>query len=153
MAMLLEDEFPELDIDKVLRMCLTHDLGEAFTGDVPAFDKTEKDSAREEQLYKKWIDSFPAYQKTQFTQLLGEMEAQNTMEARLYKALDKMEAVIQHDEADISSWLPLEYELQLTYGAGEVAGIPYMAKLKEEIDRWTRKKIADAQGAAQDPHV
>ncbi len=34
--------------------------------------------------------------------------------AELYKALDKMEALIQHNEADISTWLPLEYELQLT---------------------------------------
>ena len=40
MAFLLRDEFPELDMDKVLRMCLIHDLGECFTGDIPAFDKT-----------------------------------------------------------------------------------------------------------------
>ena len=50
MAFLLRDEFPELDMDKVLRMCLIHDLGECFTGDIPAFDKTADDSAREEEL-------------------------------------------------------------------------------------------------------
>ena len=48
MAMLMEDEFPELDIDKVIRMCLIHDLGEAFTGDIPVFDKTAADEEREE---------------------------------------------------------------------------------------------------------
>ena len=43
MAMLLTPEFPEADMNKVLRMCLIHDLGEAFTGDIPTFDKTEAD--------------------------------------------------------------------------------------------------------------
>ena len=40
MAMLITPEFPEADMDKVIRMCLIHDLGEAFTGDIPTFDKT-----------------------------------------------------------------------------------------------------------------
>ena len=40
-AMLLEDEFPELDFNRVLRMCLVHDFGEAVTGDIPSFQKTK----------------------------------------------------------------------------------------------------------------
>ena len=44
MAMLLKSEFPELDIDKVTRMCLIHDLGECFTGDIPTFLKTDADT-------------------------------------------------------------------------------------------------------------
>ena len=40
MALLLRREFPELDMDKVVAMCLIHDLGECFTGDIPAFLKT-----------------------------------------------------------------------------------------------------------------
>ena len=39
MAMLVADAFPEADMDKVIRMCLIHDLGESFTGDIPAFEK------------------------------------------------------------------------------------------------------------------
>ena len=39
MAMLLEDEYPNLDINKVIKMCLIHDLGEAFTGDIATFIK------------------------------------------------------------------------------------------------------------------
>lgn len=46
MAMLLEDEFPGVDINKVIKMCLIHDLGEAFTGDIATFNKTEKDSEK-----------------------------------------------------------------------------------------------------------
>jgi len=143
MAMLLEDEFPDTDINKVIKMCLIHDLGEAFTGDIAAFQKTDMDSQEEEQVYQEWIESFPEFQKNQFQSLLAEMSALETKEAKLYKALDKMEAVIQHNEADIASWLPLEYDLQLTYGAEEVEFSEYLVKLKKRIDEWTKEKIAN----------
>ena len=50
MAFLIKEEFPEVDMDKVIRMCIIHDLGEAFTGDIPSFNKTAADEEREEQL-------------------------------------------------------------------------------------------------------
>ena len=71
------------------------------------------------------------------------MNAMETREARIYKALDNLEAVIQHNESDISTWLPLEYDLQLTYGADKVAFSPYLRALKAEIDELTRRKIAE----------
>ena len=59
MAFWLRDEFPQADMDKVIRMCLIHDLGECFTGDIPAFDKTAADEAAEEALLSRWVDSLP----------------------------------------------------------------------------------------------
>ena len=49
MALLLKDEFSKLDMDRVIRMCLIHDLGEAFTGDIPTFLKTEDDEEKEKR--------------------------------------------------------------------------------------------------------
>ena len=48
----------------------------------------------------------------------------------------------QHNESDISTWLPLEYDLQLTYGEENVEFSPYMRKLKAEVNDRTREKIA-----------
>lgn len=141
MAMLVTDEFPALDMNKVIRMCLIHDLGEAFTGDIPSFEKTADDSTREDSVFQNWIDSFPAPYAQEWTQLLQEMNARRTQEAKLYKALDNMEAVIAHNESDISTWLPLEYELQFTYGADKVSFSPYLQKLKAAIDQQTAEKI------------
>lgn len=143
MAMLLEDEFPDTDINKVIKMCLIHDLGEAFTGDIATFNKTDADSRKEEDIFWNWIATFPEPQKSEFQILLKEMLELQTKEAKLYKALDKMEAVIQHNEADISSWLPLEYDLQLTYGAEEVKFSEYLVGLKKHIDEWTQRKIEE----------
>lgn len=148
MAMLLKPEFPEADMDRVIQMCLIHDLGEAFTGDIPAFQKTGADSAREEALYDAWVQTLPQDTGAAFRELLDEMNALQTQEARIYKALDKMEAVLQHNESDISTWLPLEYSLQMTYGAENVAFSPYMQELKAELNRQTQQKILAQAPAA-----
>ena len=50
MAYFVSDEFPELDMNKVIKMCLIHDLGEAFTGDIPSFLKNGDDEQKEDAL-------------------------------------------------------------------------------------------------------
>ena len=145
MAMLIAPEFPEADMDKVIRMCLIHDLGEAFTGDIPTFDKTAADAQKEDALFERWIQTLPEETKQEFSELLAQMNAMETVEAKIYKALDKMEAVISHNESDISTWLPLEYDLQLRYGAENVKFSPWFQSLKAEIDSWTRRKISESK--------
>ena len=145
MAMLITPEFPEADMDKVIRMCLIHDLGEAFTGDIPTFWKTEADTQKEDAVFDSWVQTLPEETKREFSALLAEMNALETLEARIYKALDKMEAVIQHNESDISTWLPLEYDLQLRYGGENVKFSPWFQSLKAEVDNWTLRKIAESQ--------
>lgn len=142
MAMLLsgEAEFQKLDMDKVIRMCLIHDLGETFTGDIPTFEKTDEDAGKEDDLFSEWINGFPSPQREEWRMLLKEMAELETPEAKTYKALDKLEAIIAHNESDISTWLPLEYDLQLTYGQENVQFSPYLKALRECIDEWTREK-------------
>lgn len=141
MAFFLKDKFPEADMDKVIRMCIFHDMGEAFTGDIPAFDKTGADESREEEVLKGWLDSLPEPYGRELKELFAEMQERKTTEARIYKALDKMEAVIQHNEADISTWLPLEYDLQLNYGEDEVQFSEIMRELKALANEETKEKI------------
>ena len=145
MAMLMTgiDEFRGLDMDRVIRMCLIHDLGESFTGDIPTFEKTEGDADVEDDLFRKWVESFPEPQRTEWQGLLTEMEAQETKEAKLYKALDKLEALISHNESDISTWLPLEYDLQLTYGRENMQFSEYLKELRASVDEWTHTKIRE----------
>ena len=39
MALTLEDYFPDINISRVLKICIVHDLGEALCGDIPAPDQ------------------------------------------------------------------------------------------------------------------
>ncbi|MFR6394666.1 MAG: HD domain-containing protein [Oscillospiraceae bacterium] len=119
-------------MDKVLRMCLIHDLGECFTGDIPSFSKTPADEAREERLLYAWVDALPAPYAAEMRTLYREMAALETEEAKIYKALDKLEAVIQHNESAISPpGRKNEYSLNLTYAQGNVAFSPYLTALRQ----------------------
>ena len=140
-AFFLRDEFPELDMDKVIRMCLIHDLGEAFTGDIPSFVKTDADTAKEDDLLAQWVSSLPQPYCDDMAALYREMDALETEEAKLYKALDKLEAVIQHNESPLDTWMPLEYELNLTYAEQNVAFSPYLTRLRAAIRKETEDKI------------
>lgn len=146
MALLVRDEFPQVDMDKVLRMCVVHDLGEAFTGDIPTFEKNEEDERAEAALLRQWAKALPAPYNAELPALFDEMDALQTEEARIYKALDNLEAVIQHNEADIATWLPLEYDLQLRYGADKVQFSAYLRQLKAQIDAETNAKVEAAGG-------
>lgn len=141
MAYFIKDEFPEADISKIILMCVFHDIGEAFTGDIPAFLKTEADEKSEENTIDIFLNTLSEPYKTELKLLFKEMLELKTPEAKIYKALDKMEAVIQHNEAELSTWLPLEYDLQLTYGEKEVEFSEYMSELKREVNKMSVEKI------------
>jgi len=146
MAYLVGDEFPEADMDKVIRMCMIHDLGECFTGDIPSFRKTQTDEDTEERLLYAWVASLPEPYCTELRALYEEMAARETLEAKIYKAMDSLEAVIQHNESDIKTWEDHEYDLNLSYGWDKVAFSDYLTELRKAIREDTERKIAEARG-------
>ncbi len=145
MAMLLKNEFPELDVDKVTRMCLIHDLGECFTGDIPTFLKSDADEKTEERLLDQWVRSLPSPLNEELSALYVEMNALETPEAKLYKSLDKLEAVIQHNESPLETWEPHEYELNKTYAFDIVAFSDWLTRLRREIYNDTVEKIGSGK--------
>lgn len=120
MAFFMRDEFPDVDMDKVIRMCIIHDLGECFTGDIPTFDKKQVHEDIEENLLFNWIDTLPSYYAEEMKALYNEMTERKTVEAKIYKAIDSLEALIQHNASDLSTWIPKEYKLNLTYAIQSV---------------------------------
>lgn len=140
-AWLVRDEIEGVDMDRVMQLCLFHDIGEAVTGDIPAFEKTEEDRRRERDVLREIPSRLPKKQKSELESILNELEENKTPEAKLLHALDKMEALIQHNEASTDTWLPLEYDLQMTYGETESQAFPYTALLREKIREDSREKI------------
>lgn len=82
--------------------------------------KTDDDRKTEGDALTLLTAMLPGKERQELDELFGELEREETMEAKIVHALDKMETLIQHNEADIATWLPLEYDLQMTYGKKNV---------------------------------
>lgn len=144
MAYFMKNEFPEANMDKVIQMCIIHDLGEAFTGDIPAFEKTAVDEETEKNLLYNWVHSLPAEYAKEMTLLYDEMEELKTIEAQIYKSIDALEAVIQHNASDLSTWIPKEYELNKVYADDKVSFSEYTTALRDAVREDTLKKLGDS---------
>ena len=142
MAMLLRHEFPDADIDRVVDMCLIHDLGECFTGDIPTFRKTDNDRSREDELLSSWLSSLPDEISARLAALFDEMNAQKTTEAKIFKALDKLEALIQHNESPLDTWSENEYEVNKVYAFDAVSFSDWLTQLRKEILNETISKLS-----------
>lgn len=143
MAYFMKDEFPEVDMDKVVQMCIIHDLGECFTGDIPTFDKTKVHEENEENLLYSWVRTLPENYANEMIALYEEMAERKTIESKIYKTIDGLEALIQHNISDLSTWIPKEYELNKTYADDKVAFSEYLTELREEIRKDTMEKIGE----------
>ena len=143
MALLVADEFPGVDADKVVKMCLIHDFGEAITGDIPSFLKTKQDEEKEDSAVADMLLLLPEKIACEFRELFLEMTDQKTLEAKLFKALDKLEALLSHNESALDTWLPNEYSLNLTYGIENMQFSDYLKMLREEIRVDTEQKIKE----------
>lgn len=143
MAYFMKDEFSDVDMDKVIRMILIHDLGECFTGDIPVFDKTLEHEEKEKELLYQWVKTLPEALAEEMMTLYEEMEKRETIEAKIFKAIDGIEAVLQHNISDISTWLPNEYKLNQTYAVDKVAFSEYLKEVREELRKDTVKKIEE----------
>ena len=143
--MLCADEYPDLDINKVIKMCLVHDFGETLTGDIAAFYKTEAHEEKEEKALETVLQQLPDNYRKELSILFNEMEEMNSPEAKLYKSLDNLEAVISHNEASISTWIPLEFEENLTYGEANCKWSEWTKQLREVLKQDTLDKINNEQ--------
>jgi len=142
MALLVADEFPDVDIEKVVKMCLVHDFGEAITGDIPSFYKTKQDEKAEDLAIADLLKQLPDSISKEFSVLFSEMAELRTPEAKLFKALDKIEAIISHNESPLDTWLELEHTENLIYGEEDVKYSEYLTVLREELKQDSINKIS-----------
>lgn len=100
MFMLFADRYPDADQFRVLKMCVIHDLGEALHGDIPAIyqDPTVDKAIEEREHLLVLLAPLPEDKHAELLALWDEYNAASTPEARLAKAFDKLETVLQHTQ-------------------------------------------------------
>ncbi len=105
MAVVLSEHSNEnLDILKVIKMLLIHDIVEIDAGDVIVYHKTSENSKEEQQAAERIFGLLPEDQKNEFITLWEEFEERVTAEAKFAAAVDRLEPVMQNMHHDCSTW-------------------------------------------------
>ena len=96
----------EVDIGKVMLMCLIHDIVEIDAGDTYAYDaeglKTQKE--REDKAKERIFSLLPEDQKKELIALFDEFEAYETMEAKYAHAMDNLQPLILNNSNEGGDW-------------------------------------------------
>ena len=140
MAAVLSDRFPEIDLARLLKICLIHDLGEALHGDVPAPQQAAQGgkAARERDDLQTVLAPLPERLRVELTELWDEYEAAATPEAQLAKGLDKLETILQHTQG--LNPADFDYRFNLTYGQSYTAAHPILAAIRARLDQATEAR-------------
>lgn len=135
---------PKLNIEHILKMVIVHDLGEVYTGDYQVYGKDVPANKHEleDQALERLIKLLPKVTHDEIKSLWLEFEGRKTPESIFAVALDKLEVLIQHNEADKSTYLPGEGEYNLTYADDKVAHSDVLQQLRELIRDETKKIIS-----------
>ena len=108
----------EVDIAKVMLMCLIHDIVEIDAGDTYAYDeeslKTQKE--REEQAKERIFSVLPEDQKAELISLFDEFEEYQTAESRFAHALDNLQPLILNDSNNGGDWKEHNVSATSVYG-------------------------------------
>ncbi|HEU4566309.1 MAG TPA: HD domain-containing protein [Gemmatimonadaceae bacterium] len=148
MALLFAHHFPEADVARLVKICIIHDLGEAIGGDIPApeQDASAPKAAEERRHLLQLLEPLPEALRREITGLWDEYEGARTLEARLAKALDKLETIMQHNQGRNPA--DFDYRFNLEYGRRFTAGVPLLAAVRELLDAETERRAVDADRRA-----
>ena len=120
-SLLREYANQEVDIARVMLMCLIHDIVEIDAGDTYAYDeaglKTQK--AREEAAKERIFSLLPTDQKEELTALFDEFEENRTAESRYAHAMDNLQPLLLNNSNGGSDWIEHDVSADKVYGRQE----------------------------------
>jgi putative hydrolase of HD superfamily len=141
MAMVLAPSFPDVNFERLVKICIIHDLGEAIGGDIPAPEQVKRGGAKsgdERRDLIALLAPLPEALRTEITGLWDEYEAATSAEARLAKGLDKLETILQHTQG--ANPVDFDYRFNLGYGRQYTADHPVLAELRRILDDETEAR-------------
>lgn len=148
LAILLADKLDKkVNLLKVLKMLAIHDLAEAVTGDIPSHEvstRKENKFENEKKAFKSLITDLPKENAQEFLALWEEMEGKETLESKFANALDKVEAVMQHNVSDISTWDQGDFNVHPYYKDNYFNFDSFIRAFKDVVDDQSMKKIIKA---------
>jgi putative hydrolase of HD superfamily len=147
MAVLIEPLLKQkIDMVRLLKMIILHDLVEAEARDVSALDvlrnpeiKLDK-IEKEKQAIENLRLTLENTNGQEIFDLFYEFEEKQTYEAKVANALDKLEVQLQHNHADFSTWEEIEYDMSYMMDK-HVLFDPILLELKNQIEKEAEDKM------------
>ncbi len=143
-TMLICRFFPQLDATKMLRMSIVHDLGEAINGDIPAPAQTAGKADQEREDLLDLLRPLPQDMRRELFELWEEYENAQSAEARVVKALDKFETLLQHAQGATSS--QIDYGFDLDYGKKYTGGNDIFDTIRDILDNEIACRLLPTKG-------
>ena len=133
----------KVDLLKVLKMLIIHDLAESITGDFPDFSvKPDYNKyPAEEQALRKIVERIPKDRANEIMNLWQGFEKRNSMMPKFANALDKREAIMQHNLADIKTWEDGDFLMHPYYKDSFFDFDSFMRAFKDVVDNQSMEKI------------
>jgi putative hydrolase of HD superfamily len=130
---------PKVDVLRVIKMLLVHDLVEIDAGDTYAYDqKACLDQAeREQKAAERVFGLLPPDQAAEFRGLWEEFEARQTPEARYATALDRFQPLLHNYLTGGRAWLDhaVTSDRVLARNRSVVDGAPLLGQYAEDLIR------------------
>lgn len=143
MAMVLAPHVPGIDLGKLLRICVVHDLGEAIGGDISAVLQAGAPSkaAQERADLLELTQELPAGLREDLVALWDEYESASSPEARLAKGLDKLETILQHNQGAMPEGF--DFRFNIGYGAKYTSDEPVLQQVRALLDHETEMRARE----------
>ncbi len=141
MAMVLAEHANEpIDLLKVMKMVMIHDIVEIDAGDIFIYDSTKNHTNTEEELKaaKRIFGLLPEEQAQELIALWEEFEAGETADARFAKAMDRLEPLLQNSSNNGGTWNEFGVNYQKVYDKKKL-----IKNGSETIWEYTEKLIND----------
>lgn len=138
-ALVFAPHFPNVNVERLLKLCIVHDLGEAIGGDIPAIHQQANapKAQQERRDLLALLEPLPEAIRGEIVALWDEYEAASTAEARVAKALDKLETLIQHNQG--ANPPDFDYAFNLDYARRYTDAVPLLAAIRQLVDEETRQ--------------
>lgn len=139
MVLVFADMIGDIDLLRLLKICILHDLGEAVDGDIPAPKQSAQapKSDKERADFLSLMETLPSHIQQEFMELWDDYDNVTSPEAVLAKAFDKLETLIQHNQGKNPA--DFDYEFNLGYGKRWTTSTPLTAAIRHLLDAETMR--------------
>lgn len=150
MGLVLAPRFPGIDVGKLLRICIVHDLGEAIGGDISAVLQADMPNKAEQERADllELVTPLPQATRDEIVALWDEYEQAASPEAKIAKGLDKLETILQHNQGAMPEGFDFRFNLQ--YGTRYTTDDPVLRVIRAVLDDETERRARESEAARRD---